>query len=183
MQGPQRQSPFKLLGQRLKLIREKRKESLAEASGAVEIDADMLERIENGEERPSEEILMLLINHFAIREQEAVGLWECAGYDQNSDNRGPRAGDSLPKPSLVVVALDTRAVYSDGFALTYNENGVILNFTQTSIQSQPQLVSRVGMSNQQAEVVLRELQRALLGLKYLPRKKMLPPGSTSEMHE
>jgi transcriptional regulator with XRE-family HTH domain len=56
--------PFKTLGTHLKYLRERGAETLAEVSGAVEINEDILERIEQGSERPSEEILMLLISHF-----------------------------------------------------------------------------------------------------------------------
>jgi len=73
--------PFKTLGTHLKYLREQVRESLAEVSGAVEIDVNVLERIEQGFERPSEDILLLLISHFAMPDQEAVQLWELAGYD------------------------------------------------------------------------------------------------------
>ena len=48
--------PFSELGEKLKLYRERRKRSLAEASGAVEIEAASLESIAKGERRPDEEI-------------------------------------------------------------------------------------------------------------------------------
>ena len=37
----------------------------------VEIDVDTLSGIERGEHRPSESVLLLLISHFDIREDEA----------------------------------------------------------------------------------------------------------------
>src|SRR5438309_12010771 len=74
-------APFKTLGTHLKYLREQSNESLAEVSGAVEIAEDALMRIEDGQERPEEDILLLLINHFAMPDQEAVQLWELAGYD------------------------------------------------------------------------------------------------------
>lgn len=175
MHGPHRQTPYQLLGQRLKLIREKRQESLAEASGAVEIDIEALERIENGEECPSEEILMLLINHFCVREHEAVELWEWAGYDQASEPR-VRAADNQAKGAFILVALDVRAVYSDGLALNANNSGMILSFTQSTGQDQSQVVARVGMSYQQVEATLHLLQQALLRSRYMPDKKLLPPS-------
>src|SRR6266705_3475310 len=73
--------PFKSLGERLKGLRQKLQESVAEVSGAVEIEEKALERMEQGYERPSEDILLLLINHFNIQDDEAAGLWKLAGYD------------------------------------------------------------------------------------------------------
>ena len=74
MQEPKRQTPFRTLGSHLKDLRESRRKSLDEVSGAIEIDTDTLERIEIGEERPSEDLLMLLINYFDLQDHEAVKL-------------------------------------------------------------------------------------------------------------
>ncbi len=80
MQEPKRQAPFRTLGKHLKILRENQRKSLAEVSGAVEIDTDVLERIEKGEERPSEDLLMLLVSYFDLKDHEAVQLWDSAGY-------------------------------------------------------------------------------------------------------
>ena len=68
MQESKSNAPFKPLGSHLRYLREQIQESVAEVSGAVEIDMDALERFEQGVERPSEDILMLLINHFNIQD-------------------------------------------------------------------------------------------------------------------
>jgi hypothetical protein len=64
MSNEQQERPYKVLGEKLKSLRQKMHESVAEVSGAVEIDEQALLKIEQGQERPSEDILMLLINHF-----------------------------------------------------------------------------------------------------------------------
>ena len=175
MQGPKHSSPLSLLGERLKSLRETRRESLAEVSGAVEIDTDMLERIERGEECPSEDILTLLISHFSLHEHEAVQLWEWAGFNRSSD-RPESLNDLASKASLILVAIDARVIYSDDVSVTANKSGLTLNFSQYSPQGQSVPVSRVGMSYEQAEEVLKALQRALLRNKYLPDQRQLPPG-------
>ena len=76
--------PHKTLGKYLKSMRQKLQESLGETSGAVEIDVEQLDRFERGAEVPSEDILMLLISHFNLQDDEAVELWELAGYDSDS---------------------------------------------------------------------------------------------------
>ncbi|HET7827573.1 MAG TPA: helix-turn-helix transcriptional regulator, partial [Candidatus Saccharimonadales bacterium] len=71
---------YKPLGKRLKELRTRANESLAEVSGAVEIDVMELASFELGKDRPAEDVLLLLISHFGTKDDEAVKLWEMAGY-------------------------------------------------------------------------------------------------------
>lgn len=170
--------PYELLGKHLKQFREQRRESLLEASGAVEIDADVLERYENGDERPSEDILMLLINHFDVKDHEAVKAWESAGYERNDpDNLGRKTLNGLEKAAVLVLAMDSRTIYSDGVVIDGNKSGLVINFTQASGagHKQPQTIARVGMSYEQAERVLLSLQQAILYGKQTSRPRRLPP--------
>lgn len=180
MEESKRQSPFLTLGIRLRLIRETCRESVAEVSCAVEIDTDVLERIESGEERPSEDILMLLISHFGVKEPEAVQLWETAGYSQpmsldDFHDRPPAMGAD-GKPTMVLLAIDARVLYSDGVAISGNDKGLVMHFSQVAGQQRPMPIARVGMSYQQAEETLRVLQQALLHHRYTPKYRLLPPG-------
>jgi transcriptional regulator with XRE-family HTH domain len=170
--------PFKTLGTRLKYLRERSHESLAEVSGAVEIEEDKLERIEQGTERPSEEILMLLMSHFNMQDTEAVQVWELAGYDRRL---GPEVHHTISpddfsagtKPVVMLLALDMRTQYTDGVDISADPAGVTLTFTQQGGQGSIQPVSKVGMSIEQAEAVAAALQHALLKVKYY-RQKGLP---------
>ncbi len=174
MHGPQRESP-NFLGDRLRSLRENRRESLAEVSGAVEIDIEHLERIEDGAELPSEDILTLLINHFSLQEHEAVQLWDWAGFERGNDQH-ESLGDLASKATIVLVAIDARVLYSDDASILAGKNGVILTFAQHGTQPQQAPIARIGMSYEHAEQVLHELQRALLRKKYLPEHRLLPPG-------
>jgi transcriptional regulator with XRE-family HTH domain len=165
--------PYKPLGNHLRYLREQTQESVAEVSGAVEIDIDVLERIEQGKERPPEDILMLLINHFNMQDNEAVQLWELAGYEDIKGEKFLLPTDMIGKPMMVLLAMDMRIMYSDGIQASVNKSGVTLNFTQG--KGQP--VARVGMSLEQANVVLQTLQTALLKEKYLSSRRLLPPPS------
>ena len=78
---PRRDTPYKSLGSRLKGIRSKYKRTATEVCGAVEIDEELLERIEAGEIRPGEDLLEQLINHYQMEDQDALNLWSLAGYD------------------------------------------------------------------------------------------------------
>lgn len=171
--------PYTSLGNHLKYVREQAKQSLAEVSGAVEIDESYLRRIEEGVERPGEDILLLLISHFGVKDREAVQLWESAEYDSDipdefkSDTDFAQLGN---KPVVMVMAMDMRTVYSDGLEVVATPAGVTLNFTQTIGNSQVAPVARIGMSQQQAEQVIKSLQTALLHARYLGDIKFLPPS-------
>jgi transcriptional regulator with XRE-family HTH domain len=108
-------APFITLGKHLKYVREQLHQSVDEVSGAVEIDAEALEQIEAGRKRPSEDILLLLISHYGVQEQQAMQLWELAEYDDAAPGQ-IRSEVDIPAGQKVVMllALDTRTMYSDG---------------------------------------------------------------------
>lgn len=172
-----REYPYKSLGNRLKRMREKFQESLAEVSGAVEIDVDTLSNIELGKEKPSEDILLLLISHFGIKEDEATNLWELADYGmtpaQLTDNE-----TALARTPVVVLPNDARIVYTDVVHVTVNRHGVVMNFLQEGgPNSQPLIVSRVGMSREHAESILEVLKATLEQSR--PKSLPSPDDSTS----
>jgi hypothetical protein len=168
--------PFKTLGTHLKYLREQSNETIAEVSGSVEIDDQALERIESGVECPSEDILLLLINHFNMRDQEATQLWELAGYDAPiEENAQIIDGTPNQKQVIMLLALDARTVYTDGVDINCNQAGVTFTFTQSSGPAQATPVARLGMSYEQASLVSQTLQTALLQAKYLRGPKSLPP--------
>src|SRR3990167_5321653 len=83
MDKPKSETPHKPLGKKLKELRISANESLAEASGAVEIDVRQLAAYELGQSRPSEDVLLLLLSHFGVKDDEAVKLWDLAGYNMS----------------------------------------------------------------------------------------------------
>lgn len=170
--------PYKMLGGRLKGMREKHRESVAEVSGAVEIEVDTLAAIERGADRPSEDILLLLISHFAVKEDEASKLWELAGYDKSETSITSMTIDELGsmKNTIMVMPMDVRVSYTDMAHVVVNDHGVVLNFMQTSgPNNQPLVVSRLGMSREHAETVIDLLQKTLAQHKQQSNKKALPP--------
>jgi transcriptional regulator with XRE-family HTH domain len=158
------EQPFASLGNTLKSLRTKRQESLAEVSGAVEIDVDALSNFEQGNERPSEDILLLLISYFSVKEDVATKLWELAGYDQeelpNANMVNGDGGDV--QQSVMVMPADARVAYTDMVHVMVNNYGVVMNFMQGSgPNNQPLAVARVGMSKEHARSVLEVLQQTL----------------------
>lgn len=151
------QSPYRSLGRQLKELRNRVNESLAEASGAVEIDAKELASFELGKLRPTEDVLLLLISHFGAKDDEAVKLWEMAGYGLDKVPAAHMANEEL---RLQPVG-DNRVLFTDIVDIVVNKYGVIMNFMQTGPANSSQLVARVGMSREHAKSILQILQNTL----------------------
>jgi len=174
MSNERSELPFKTLGTRLKGMREKLQETVADVSGAVEIDETVLERIEQGQERPSEDILLLLINHFGMADDEAASLWQLAGYDPPRHEHHHDYDDLKNDRNLVLVmAVDPRVIYTDGVQVQATSSGVVMNFGQGNGTAKQMITARVGMSREQAYQVLQSLQHALQH----SEQRSLPPAS------
>ncbi len=172
--------PFQPLGGHLKYLREQSHQSLSEVSGAVEIDETTLARIEAGIERPAEDVLLLLISYFNMKDQEAVQLWEMAGYDGDVSQQIRIKADAplSSKNVVMVLAMDMRTVYSDGVEILTNSAGITMNFVQTTAQDKVAPVARVGMSLEQAQQVMQTIEQALLKAKYQSGPRLLPPANS-----
>ncbi|MBC7708187.1 helix-turn-helix transcriptional regulator [Polaromonas sp.] len=173
--------PFQPLGGHLKYLRELSHQSLAEVSGAVEIEESVLERIEAGLERPAEDVLLLLISYFGMKDQEAVQLWELAGYNGEVPEQ-IRPNDDVTfnhKNVVMLLAMDMRTVYTDGVEVVTNNAGVTMNFVQTTGHNKAAPVARLGMSFEQAKQVMQTIEQALLKAKYQSGPRLLPPQGSS----
>jgi transcriptional regulator with XRE-family HTH domain len=153
-------SPYRPLGRRLKALREKANESLAEVSGAVEIDVRELASFELGQARPNEEVLLMLISHFSTQDEEAVKLWELAGYGVAKITSAQMISDIsvVNQP----VANSNPILFTDVVDIMVNNYGVVMNFMQSSgPNAKPSTVARIGMSREHAKSVLQILQATL----------------------
>lgn len=155
------QEQYQHLGKQLKVLRARANESLAEASGAVEIDATELAGFELGKSRPTEDVLLLLISHFGARDDEAMKLWQMAGYGSEKTSIVHIVSDKPLAPSESA-APEVRIMFTDIVDVMVNNYGVVMNFMQTSgPNSAPATVARVGMSREHAKSVLNVLQTTL----------------------
>lgn len=174
------QEPFKILGTRLRRMREAQRESVAEVAGSVEVDMAVIADIEQGKERPAEDILLLLISHFSVKEEEATKLWELAGYEKLEG----LGDDSNLRNTVMVMPVDARIMYTDMAHVVANQHGLVLNFMQTNGPvNQPMMISRLGMSREHASSLIELLQQALAGAD-APLQKALPqPKETKNPQE
>lgn len=173
--------PFESLGRELKKLRNRRKESLIEVSGAVEIESDELSKFEEGKSRPSEDILALLISHFEVKESESKKIWKLAGYENVDSPEGFTVADELPfqTQQIMVMPMDVRVVYTDLVHVMVNNYGVVINFMQgAGPNSQPLAVSRIGMSKEHAYSLLNVLQETLEKSSEPKQIKQLPSATT-----
>lgn len=175
------EQPYKPLGSRLRGMRERLCESIAEVSGAVEIDTETLAKFELGADRPTEDILLLLISHFAVKEDEADKLWELAGYEQHDTGSFHMTSDELGnlKNTVLVMPFDVRITYTDMAHVMVNDHGVVMNFMQSAgPNGQPLVVSRMGMSREHAQSLIDLLQKTLSAQAQPP--KALPAPETTD---
>ncbi len=148
------QLPNNKLGQYLKQTRERLNESLAEVSGAVEIDIETLQRIEIGVETPSEDILILLMSYLDVEEVEARKLLQLAGYGATDTEQ---SADDIAKQIFMLMPFNPQIMYADDVELTVGKNGLVLSFTQPAPNGQPMPVLRIGISKELAKNLASEL--------------------------
>ncbi len=151
-------TPYKTLGKYLRDLRTRANESLAEVSGAVEIDVRELAGYELGKSRPSEDVLLLLISHFGAKDDEAVQLWDMAGYGKDKVPVLQMANSDTAKTSN---QSDNKILYTDVVDIMVNNYGVVMNFMQAGPANSAQPVVRIGMSRDHARSILQILQTTL----------------------
>ncbi len=182
MSDTNKRMPYEPLGSQLKSLRERNRESLAEVSGAVEIDEKALTSIEAGTERPSEDILLLLISHFAVEDDKAAELWELAGYGKpraEEEHAHEPSTQPTSRSQTLMVMIDPRVMYSDSVEVVADNRGVVLNFSQANGQhGQPLTIARIGMSRDQAKMVMGILHQALYDLDNPSRRRLGDGGNT-----
>jgi transcriptional regulator with XRE-family HTH domain len=181
--GNNAKQPYRSFGEVLKKLRSKAAKTSAEVAGAVEIDEPRLHKYEAGEQRPTEDILLLLIQHFNLKDDQASELWKLAGYSGEPEEDLYFINDEFGSPQQVTVAVtphDARIVYTDMIQVMVNNYGVIINFMQGAGPSnQPLAVSRVGMSKEHAKSVLEVLQKTLDQAENPHQDQKILPESTS----
>lgn len=162
-------TPYSKLGQKLTQLRKELQETLPEVSGAVELDTEIIASYERGETRPSEDVLSMLITHFDIPEDEAEELWELAGYLPASDPT-----PNMPLQTMIVIPVENKIIYSDNVKVEVNKQGVVVSFSQDGVSGQPALVSRIGMSLDQAKKVSEVLSDTIKRAENAGKPKQLP---------
>ncbi len=179
--GNYKPQPFSSFGQVLKKLRHNLNETQSEVSGAVEIDQESLKSYELGETRPTEDVLLLLIQHFSLEGAEASELWRLAGYgDTPMDEAQYFANDDFGQARATYAhknAENEPIVYTDMIQVMVNNYGVVMNFMQgagTGSNGSPLAVARIGMSKEHAKSVIEVLKMTLEQAHELEKKAVTP---------
>lgn len=175
--------PYKALGSKLKSLRVRLQETISDVSGAVEIDSELLLKIEEGFIKPTEDILLLLMSHLDVVEDDASKLWKLAGYSTDSYEARSEGDITATQPQVfMVMQQDNRIQYTDMVNVTVNEYGVVMNFMQKAGTNQPQMVGRYGMSKEHARSMITVLQSTLDKAEE-PRKQLKPKNTTDDVSQ
>lgn len=163
--------PYQKFGKALHTLRRKYHTSRKELCSALEIDDEYLTLLEEGNERPSEDIVEQMISLFSLDNNLADNLWVLAGYP-------PTGVDELSTMQIAQLPLsELKVSYTDMVHISVNNFGVVLNFMQNlSPGNQPFVVSRLGMSKEHARSVADLIYRTLdaAEIKKKPTTKLLP---------
>lgn len=167
---------YTVLGKKLKALRTRANETLAETSGAVEIDVRQLASFELGQNRPTEDVLLLLISHFGTRDDEALTLWESADYGMAKLPMAHLSSDSVETSDAA--DSDKQVLFTDVVDVTVNNYGVVMNFMQSGgPASEPTNIARVGMSREHAKSILQILQVTLAQTEHSQLRSKDPSAS------
>jgi DNA-binding XRE family transcriptional regulator len=156
-------TPYVAFGKQLKTVRQKAKESLANLAAAVEMDDKAISALEAGRAKPTEDLILMLISHFDLKEPEAMQFWQLAGYPPIKMHRtGLTAGNGRIVKMAFISPADVKIIYTDMVHVSANQYGVVLNFLQgLGSDSQPLAVSRIGMSHIHAKSLIEVLQKTV----------------------
>lgn len=164
--------PYKKLGAALRKLRQEAQETLLDVSAAVEVETQYLMRIEAGVVQPSEDILILLMNHFDVDDKEALFLWQQANYIDDKKDA------SIPAQVFIMPFADNKVYYTDQVSVTTSKSGdVIVSFFQPGADGKPIATARVGINQSTAHELVRQLSN--IG-QTKNDTKLLPTTTTTE---
>lgn len=167
--------PYQKFGKVLHTLRRKYHSTSAELCGTLEITEEQLSLLEKGVERPTEDLIELIISYFSLDDQLADNLWLLAGYPLERLDEVTVQIAQLPISELKIS-------YTDMVHISVNNFGVVLNFMQNvSPNNQPFVVSRLGMSKEHAKSVADLIYKTLDASKKQKSKVTLElPASKTE---
>lgn len=166
-------SPYVKFGQVVHNLRRTYHTTRQELCGALELSADFLDRLEQGIEKPSEDLVEQLISHFELEENLANNLWILAGYPLE------KIEDITVQTAYMPIG-ELRVSYTDLVHVSVNNFGVVLNFMQNvGPNNQPVVVSRLGMSKEHAQSVVDVLTKTLVASEDKKQQSIRSPRELS----
>ncbi len=175
--GNNEQAPHRSLGSKIKFLRQQWNQSLSEVSETLEIDERTLRAIEDGQTLPHDELLEMFISHFLLTDEQAMELKHLADSEKGFGLDSLLSGidDMLTKQIVMLMPPDHRVIYTDSMQATVNDSGVVLQFMQQQKPDGQQIpISRIGMSREHAERMVKVIQETLREYDRNQKPRMLP---------
>lgn len=164
--------PYRKLGAELRKLRQEAQETLLDVSAAVEVETQYLMRIEAGVVQPSEDILILLMNHFDVDDKQALFLWQQANYIDDKNDA------SLPTQVFIMPFADNKVYYSDQVSVSTSKSGdFVVSFFQPGADGKPVVNARIGMNYATAQELASQI--AAISQTAQPTR-LLPTKTTTE---
>jgi len=169
---------YSYFGERIRLYRKQRKESLADIARATKVSRAYVSKLEKGKSKPSEDILNSLISHFQLSGDGAFELVVLAGYKANTvrfeqpseltseDSKGKEVNfmeEGIKTQQIKIdVPKGTPVLYTDSAFVTLSQYGIVIDYAQTlASTNQQQVVARLGMSIDHAEALVKILTQKI----------------------
>jgi len=161
------------VGKLLKGYRKHSKLSMEELASKANISRGYLSRIESGNAKPSPTVLLDLTSSLGLSVNESASIWNNLGYSSKEKEQaetiqklkktqaqtGTTQGKTFIKPEVRIPS-DLKSYFSDSAIVDSTPFGIQVSFAQTSTGNATihNVVSRVGMSREHAEALVKALQ-------------------------
>lgn len=175
--GNNDQEPHKSLGSKIKFLRQQWNQTLSKVSETLEIEEQALRAIEDGRTLPHDELLEIFISHFLLTDEQARELKQLADSEKGFGIDSLLSGidDMLTKQIVMLMPADNKVIYTDSMQATVNDSGVVMQFMQQQKPGGQQVpISRIGMSREHAERMIKVLQDTLREYDLNQKPKLLP---------
>lgn len=175
------------LGKQIRNLRKKTKKSLKDLASLSGVHPTYLSKIENGQKRPSQKLLLKLLDLYKVSPSEFLAIQLLAGYgktyygelkEQKEVNYMTSKQEEKPEGQIqnnqmqIQVPNNLPVLYTDSAFVTASAFGLVLDFAQTLGPTNNQnVVARIGMSSDHAKALLKVLSQKLTEVELLKEKK------------
>lgn len=179
---------YSAFGDKIKIYREKKAENITQTAKSLDLHRSYLSKLENGHFQPSTGLIDKLADYYNLDKQQISDLYFSAGYGkkgeimqlqnregvnrmENSQILGTQDKDQAVE---VNVQSNTPILYSDAIFVTSSDYGVVLDFGQRlGSTKRHNIISRIGMSFEHAEAMLRVIKQNIEDHKMKKVKKFV----------
>lgn len=174
-------------GRKIQLYRTDKGENVTETAKTLDLNRTYLSKVENGHIKPSKRLIDKMGSYYGLNDKQIEELYKLAGHGgkQNiiteTQDKEVKIMDQTPQGTPqeegaveVSVPVDMPVLYSNAVFVTTDDYGVILDFAaRLGSTGKHNVISRIGMSTQHAEVLLKVLKNNLEDHKSKKMRKLV----------